>query len=190
MHCICMYNTPRPHHFTLAPLNISLSPSMSSSSDFASTTTSTTSMNKNNNMQHLLSWSTSWSDFFDRLPSSMQFSILVAAVCLFFGLHNLLQEAIMQQMQHQFGVMLGYTEVLGVAICSFIERHYIVRERDRTAPYSAYTLLTCCLVASSAMSNISLNYINFPTKVCSTFSMYTYSHAYCMHNVDSNCFCI
>jgi solute carrier family 35 (adenosine 3'-phospho 5'-phosphosulfate transporter), member B3 len=116
-------------------------------------------------VQQWCSWST-WSDIFDRLPTSMQFSILVVAVCIFFGLHNLLQEAIMGEMQHSFGVMLGYTEVLGVAICSFIERHYIVRERNRTAPYSAFTLLTCCLLASSALSNISLNYINFPTKVC------------------------
>jgi hypothetical protein len=112
-------------------------------------------------------WST-WSDILDRLPATMQFSILVVGVCVFFGLHNLLQEAIMVQMGgvgHQFGVMLGYTEVLGVTIGAYIERHYIVRERGRTAPLTAFTLLTCCLLTSSALSNISLNYINFPTKV-------------------------
>jgi len=64
-----------------------------------------------------------------------------------------------------YGVMLGYTEVLGVAVCSFIERQYIRKERGRVAPLSAYPLLTCCLMGSSALSNISLNYINFPTKV-------------------------
>lgn len=65
----------------------------------------------------------------------------------------------------RYGVMLGYMEVLGVTICSFIERQFIVRERGRVAPISAYPLLTGCLLASSALSNMSLNYINFPTKV-------------------------
>jgi adenosine 3'-phospho 5'-phosphosulfate transporter B3 len=56
-------------------------------------------------------------------------------------------------------------EVLGVAVCSFVERRYIAKEHGRIAPLSAYPLLTMCLLASSAFSNMSLNYINFPTKV-------------------------
>jgi len=64
-----------------------------------------------------------------------------------------------------YGVMLGYFEVVGVAVCSFVERTYIVKERGRKAPLSAYPLLTFCLLSSSALSNMSLNYINFPTKV-------------------------
>ena len=35
----------------------------------------------------------------------------------------------------------------------------------RIAPISSYTLLTGCLLASSSLSNLALNYINFPTKV-------------------------
>ena len=116
-------------------------------------------------IRQLLSWS-SWADKFERLPASVQFSILVLCVFFFFGLHNLLQEAIMEQMNHHYGIMLGYNEVLGVAICSFVERHWIVKERERVAPYSAFIKLTFCLLASSGLSNMSLNYINFPTKVC------------------------
>ena len=41
----------------------------------------------------------------------------------------------------------------------------MAKETERVAPISAYPLLTGCLLASSALSNISLNYINFPTKV-------------------------
>ena len=63
------------------------------------------------------------------------------------------------------GVMLGYFEVLGVTVCSTLERRYVAKERGRVAPLSSYPLLTGCLMASSALSNISLNYINFPTKV-------------------------
>lgn len=65
----------------------------------------------------------------------------------------------------RFGVMLGYLEVFGVTVCSFLERTYIARETHRVAPLSAYPLLTFCLMSSSSLSNISLNYINFPTKV-------------------------
>lgn len=64
-----------------------------------------------------------------------------------------------------FGVMLGYLEVLGVTICSLLERKFIARETHRVAPLSAYPLLTFCLLSSSSLSNLALNYINFPTKV-------------------------
>lgn len=103
---------------------------------------------------------------FENLDPSLQFLILVFGVFFFFGIHNYLQEAIMHVDGFQsHGVMLGYFEVLGVTICSYIERHEIVKERGRVAPISAYPLLTLCLMASSGLSNMSLNYINFATKV-------------------------
>jgi len=103
---------------------------------------------------------------FERLTPRVQFAVLVHGVFLFFGTHNYLQEAIMRVDGFKtYGVMLGYFEVLGVAVCSFVERRYIVKEVGRQAPLSAYPLLTLCLLSSSALSNISLNYINFPTKV-------------------------
>lgn len=71
----------------------------------------------------------------------------------------------MEIMGKQHGVMLGYTEVLGVLIFSYLERSYVFRETGLVAPLSFYPLLTACLMGSSALSNISLNYINFPTKV-------------------------
>ena len=52
-----------------------------------------------------------------------------------------------------------------VTFCSFIERRYIAKETKRVAPISEYPALTLCLLGSSALSNWSLNYINFPTKV-------------------------
>jgi adenosine 3'-phospho 5'-phosphosulfate transporter B3 len=102
---------------------------------------------------------------FEGLPPNFQFITLVLGVFLFFGVHNFLQEAIMHVDGFSYGVMLGYFEVTGVAICSYIERAYIVKEHGRKAPLSAYQLLTLCLLGSSALSNMSLNYINFPTKV-------------------------
>lgn len=102
---------------------------------------------------------------FEALPPNFQFAVLVAGVFLFFGIHNFLQEAIMNVKGFSYGVMLGYFEVAGVAVCSFVEREYIVKERGRKAPLSAYPFLTACLLSSSALSNMSLNYINFPTKV-------------------------
>lgn len=103
--------------------------------------------------------------WFDALDPPAQFSILACGVFLFFGVHNYLQEAIMSVPGFNFGVMLGYLEVLGVTICSFLERRCVARETQRVAPISAYPLLTICLLSSSSLSNLSLNYINFPTKV-------------------------
>ena len=94
-------------------------------------------------------------------------TLLILTLCMFFffAIHNLLQEAIMNLDGFHFGVMLGYMEVLGVTICSFVERTYIKKETKRVAPLSAYPLLTLCLLSSSSLSNLALNYINFPTKV-------------------------
>lgn len=103
--------------------------------------------------------------WFEEISSTMQFSMLVSGVFLFFGMHNYLQEAIMAVPDFKFGVMLGYLEVFGVTICSFLERKYIARETQRVAPLSAYPLLTFCLLSSSSLSNLALNFINFPTKV-------------------------
>jgi solute carrier family 35 (adenosine 3'-phospho 5'-phosphosulfate transporter), member B3 len=103
---------------------------------------------------------------FETYNTTIQFIILVSGVFLFFGIHNYLQEAIMHvESFGKHGVMLGYFEVFGVTVCSYIERTFIVKERGMKAPISSYPLLTLCLMASSALSNISLNYINFPTKV-------------------------
>ena len=71
----------------------------------------------------------------------------------------------MQTEHFEYGVMLGYMEVLGVAVCSYGERALIAKEHGRVAPLSAYPLLMLLLMTSSALSNMSLNYINFPTKV-------------------------
>lgn len=60
--------------------------------------------------------------------------------------------------------MLGYLEVLGVAVCSYVERR-AMGETTRRAPWSAYFMLCFCLLVSSATSNIALAYINYPTKV-------------------------
>merc|ERR1711862_252507 len=61
--------------------------------------------------------------------------------------------------------MLGFMEVFGVTICSSFERSCVRKETKRAAPITAYPLLTLCLLSSSALSNLSLNYINLPTKV-------------------------
>ena len=50
-------------------------------------------------------------------------------------------------------------------MCCFLERKYIKKESGHVAPLRSYTLLTACLMSSTSLSNMSLNYINFPTKV-------------------------
>lgn len=94
----------------------------------------------------------------------IKFFLLSGTMFIFFGIHNILQEAMMKVPGFN-GVMLSYMEVLGVTICSFVERRYVVKETGRVAPLQNYPLLTVCLLSSSCLSNVSLNYINFPTKV-------------------------
>jgi adenosine 3'-phospho 5'-phosphosulfate transporter B3 len=60
--------------------------------------------------------------------------------------------------------VLGYLEVLGVAVCSYFERLYH-GETTRKASWTSYFMLCFCLLISSATSNIALSYINYPTKV-------------------------
>lgn len=49
----------------------------------------------------------------DALSPTLQFSLLACGVFCFFGTHNILQEAMMKIPGFEFGVMLGYMEVVG-----------------------------------------------------------------------------
>jgi adenosine 3'-phospho 5'-phosphosulfate transporter B3 len=49
----------------------------------------------------------------DALSPTQQFIILGCGVFVFFGTHNVLQEAMMKIPGFEFGVMLGYMEVVG-----------------------------------------------------------------------------
>ena len=97
---------------------------------------------------------------------------IASAQFLFFGAHNILQEAIVNLlsadgMKEKGTLMLGYAEIIGVLSFSYLERTYMTNEGgfDRVAPLSAYPMLTMCLFASSSLCNLSLSYINYPTKV-------------------------
>mmetsp|Transcript_13631 Transcript_13631/g.22403 ORF Transcript_13631/g.22403 Transcript_13631/m.22403 type:complete len:464 (+) Transcript_13631:144-1535(+) len=123
-------------------------------------------LNKNaNNMGSLLS------NKVETLPKAVQFITLALAVFFFFGIHNVLQEAMINTEGFTFGVMLGWMEVLGVTLCSGLERSSLPwigngeAKKKMVAPICAYPLLTLCLSMSSSLASWSLNYINFPTKV-------------------------
>ena len=111
------------------------------------------------------------SNHIDTLPKSIQFILLALCVFFFFGIHNVLQEAMINTDGFHFGVMLGWMEVLGVTLFSGIERSSIPfigngeGRKERKAPWRAYPPLTFCLLLSSSLASWSLNYINFPTKV-------------------------
>lgn len=49
----------------------------------------------------------------DVLSGPMQFALLGTGVFFFFGIHNILQEAMMKVPGFNYGVMLGYMEVIG-----------------------------------------------------------------------------
>src|SRR6056300_1331361 len=61
----------------------------------------------------------------ETLPRSVQFVTLALCVFFFFGIHNVLQEAMLNTEGFTFGVMLGWMEVLGVTLCSGFERSSI-----------------------------------------------------------------
>jgi hypothetical protein len=55
-------------------------------------------------------------------------------------------------------------QVLGVTVISYWERRW-QGETGRRADLKSYAATTLCLMGSSSLSNIALNYINYPTKV-------------------------
>jgi hypothetical protein len=181
---------------TLSPVGKAASPSasdavMSGGNNPHSSDSSPTNIITNNNSHNNSNDKHHW---FERLNAPIQFCILASGVFLFFGMHNYLQEAIMSVEGFHYGVMLGYLEVFGVTVCSFLERQYIARETKRVAPISAYPLLTFCLMSSSSLSNLALNYINFPTKVyvrdilifCKVISKMT--DGLCVHHGETNAY--
>ena len=54
--------------------------------------------------------------------------------------------------------------MLGVTVFSAWERR-VAGEVGRRASLKSYAATTLCLMGSSSLSNIALNYINYPTKV-------------------------
>lgn len=60
----------------------------------------------------------------DALSPIQQFLILGCGVFVFFGTHNVLQEAMMKIPGFEFGVMLGYMEVVGYV-------HFRVMDHDK-----------------------------------------------------------
>jgi hypothetical protein len=51
--------------------------------------------------------------YFDSLPTLAQFFILTFLMFLFFGAHNVLQEAMVALPGFDYAMMLGYMEVIG-----------------------------------------------------------------------------
>lgn len=90
--------------------------------------------------------------------------VAIAGTIIFFGLHNYLQEAIMSFPEFNYGWSLGFIEVFGVLVFSGVER-VSKGEKGHSASLSSYLGMALCLLAACSMSNISLNYINYPTKV-------------------------
>lgn len=105
-----------------------------------------------------------WLTALDGLPRTTKFCLLVVGLFSFFGVHNYLQESIMHFPGFTYGWYLGFLEVLGVTVFSFAERK-LGGESGRQASLKAYAATTLCLMGSSSLSNIALNYINYPTKV-------------------------
>lgn len=103
------------------------------------------------------------------IQKNAKFFFITSGVLFFFTLHNYLQELIMNLPNFNNGSFLGFLEVLGVTICSYIEMKFIRQEKPSTQPkkllMSSYFLLCFCLFISSSTSNMALNYINYPTKV-------------------------
>ena len=93
-----------------------------------------TAANSDNNIGAILSTK------IDSLPRHVQFVSLALCVFFFFGIHNVLQEAMVNTEGFSFGVMRGWMEVLGVTLCSGIERSSLPflgngeSKRQRSAP--------------------------------------------------------
>jgi hypothetical protein len=95
--------------------------------------------------------------------------MLAVTLILSFSVHNYLQELITHLPNFSGGALLGYLEVAGLTICTFLEAsaHGDVQKllTERRAPWSSYLMLAVCLLVSSQCSGMALDYINYPTKV-------------------------
>lgn len=87
-------------------MTTSSSTSITTNCPKATTTTSGTGISTSKILAHI-------EYTFESLPRHIQFTILVSAVFISFGINGILQETIMSLDGFHFGVMLGYCEVLG-----------------------------------------------------------------------------
>ncbi|KAG7340516.1 UAA transporter family protein [Nitzschia inconspicua] len=87
-------------------------------------------------------------NWLDRLSSPVQFLLLASGVFFFFGIHNYLQEAIMNVEGFHFGVMLGYLEVLGVTPVEFSLELHQFSHQSCVSMFRSCKLIPTMIVAS------------------------------------------
>ena len=105
----------------------------------------------------------------DNLPATQQMVLLSFLMFLFFGMHNIIQEALVnllsnasdsitdeatrQNLKSNGTLMLGYAEVVGVLFFSYLERTHMTNEGglSRVAPLRAFPLLTLCLFVNTLL---------------------------------------
>ena len=91
--------------------------------------------------------------------------LLTAILFTGFGAHNFLQERIMALPGWHWGSMLGLLEALGLLLCTGCERIVFGELSSRRAPWKSFVLLASCVACSAMLSNIALDFINYPVKV-------------------------
>lgn len=80
-----------------------------------------------------------------------------------------MQEKLVALPGFHFKWSLAMMEAVGVLLGSSLERLYEGSwNSKRVAPFRNYVLLAGLLGMSSSLSNIALNFIKYPTKVCDT----------------------
>lgn len=82
------------------------------------------------------------SSFFESLPESVKFMTLTASMFVFFGTHNILQEAMIKMPNFKYGVMLGYMEVFGYVFQSLQTWSLVLR--DGSSVLNPNLANTCC----------------------------------------------
>ena len=101
--------------------------------------------------------------YFDK--KKIKFLTIATSLILSFSIHNYMQEALTLLPGFPGGMFIGYLDVCGLTICTYIEALTRSESIKRKAPWPHYLALSVCLLVSSLCANVALDYINYPTKV-------------------------
>jgi len=97
--------------------------------------------------------------------SFFQLTIGIIGIFVCYSLYGILQEEIFRQEGFDYGLYLTFVQFIIYSLISAVQRNTETKYAVRKAPYSSYFLISFLSVSTVALSNISCQYLNYPTQV-------------------------
>ena len=97
--------------------------------------------------------------------STSQYIFCTLGVMVFLLMYGLLQElVVMKTFNRSLGWFVTLLQLSGYAFCAWVQSITLGAKLDRRIPYRQYVILAALQVVMQGFTNLSMHYLNYPTK--------------------------